>query len=127
MPERKNATKALGTRPPVGRNVQGWGALGLLLLTMAVYLPALQAGFIWDDEAWVFGNRVIKAANGLWDIWFSTRLPDYFPLTSTSFWLEWRLWAMHATGYHATNVLLHALAAVLLWRVLLRWHIPGAW
>ena len=107
--------------------LESWGALGLVLLTIAAYLPALQAGFIWDDDVWVFGNRVIKASNGLWDIWFSTRLPDYFPLTSTSFWLEWRVWGAHATGYHITNLLLHALAVVLLWRVLRRLHLPAAW
>ncbi len=69
----------------------------------------------------------MRSFAGLRDIWFSTRPYDYFPLTLTSFWLEWRLWGLNAVGYHATNVLLHATGALLLWRVLSRLQIPGSW
>ena len=73
------------------------------------------------------GNPLIKTWHGLYEIWLSTALPDYFPLTSTTFWLEWRVWGMHAAGYHLTNVLLHAANAVPLWRVMARLRGPGAW
>jgi len=54
----------------------------------------------------------------LWKIWISTTSSDYWPLTWTSFWIEWRIWATTAAGYHALNVLLHAGVALLLWQVL---------
>ncbi|HNW08922.1 MAG: tetratricopeptide repeat protein [Verrucomicrobia bacterium] len=103
------------------------GTGSLILLVVLLYLPSLSAGFIWDDDVMLTNNPLVKAARGLYDIWFSTTLPDYFPLTSTTFWLEWRLWGMRPFGYHLTNVLLHALGAVLLWRVLARLAVPGAW
>ena len=102
-------------------------AAALLLLAVLVYAPALRAGFVWDDDYMLTESAFVKAPDGLKAIWFSTQLRDYFPLTSTSFWLEWRLWGMNAAGYHATNILLHAFSAVLLWRVLRLLRIPGAW
>ena len=94
-----------------GRNRLAWGSLLLLLATILVYLPVWRAGFIWDDDVLLTDNALIKASDGLRYIWFSTRLPDYFPLTMSSLWLEWRLWGLQAAGYHVTNVLLHGLAA----------------
>src|SRR6185436_5087220 len=46
---------------------------------------------------------------------------------STSLWAEWRLWGMRAWGYHTTNILLHALSAMIFWRVLRHLMIAGAW
>jgi tetratricopeptide (TPR) repeat protein len=100
----------------------------LLVATLLVYWPSYRAGFIWDDDAMITANPLVKAGwDGLRDIWFSTKFHDYVPLTLTSFWLEWRLWGMEKTGYHVVNVLLHALNVILLWRVLLRLRVPGAW
>ena len=106
---------------------QGW-LFGVLLVagTFIAYLPVWQAGFIWDDDSFLSGNPLIRQAGGLWRFWFSTAAPDYFPMTSTMLWLEWRLWGANPLGYHLVNVLLHALSAVVLWRVLQRLKIPGA-
>ena len=109
------------------RNPVFLGTAGIVLLTIAAYLPALGAGFVWDDDSMLTGNLFVKVPLGLYYIWCSTALPDYFPLTSTSFWLEWRLWGTNASGYHFTNILLHAASACLLWRVLKKLRIPGAW
>ena len=99
----------------------------IVLMTLLVYLPAMQAGFIWDDDVFLTQNPLIKAEDGLYRFWFTTEPPDYFPLTSSILWMEWRLWGMNATGYHVVNVVLHALSSVLIWLVLRRLKIPGAW
>ena len=103
------------------------GSVVLLVVTATCYLPVLRAGFIWDDDKMLTNNPFVRLPLGFYYIWCSTVLPDYYPLTSTSFWLEWRLWGMNATGYHITNVLLHGTSACLLWRVLKALRIPGAW
>jgi len=104
-------------------------ALGLgvlLLLTFVVYWPCLHGSFLWDDDVMLTQNRLVRSASGLPGIWFSTQPFDYCPLTLTSLWAEWPLWQLNPTGYHVTNVLLHALSAFLLWRILARLKVPGA-
>jgi hypothetical protein len=98
----------------------------IVLLTVAAYFPALNAGFIWDDDVYLTKNPLVIARDGLSRIWFTGEAEAYWPLTYSSFWLEHRLWGDWPVGYHATNVLLHAISAVLLWLLLRRLRIPGA-
>ncbi|MCC7145945.1 MAG: tetratricopeptide repeat protein [Phycisphaeraceae bacterium] len=85
------------------------------------YLPAMTAGFIWDDDAYVTDNQVLRSADGLAQIWLNPQAtPQYYPLVHTTYWLEYRLWGLWPAGYHVVNILLHALSAVLVWRILRR-------
>lgn len=103
-----------------------WGLL-LFVATVIVYLPAWHAGFIWDDDAYVTGNPLLTAPDGLRRIWFSTDSPSqYFPLTYTMFRFEYELWGFNPAGYHWVNLLLHAANALLVWRLLERLNVPGA-
>ncbi len=107
------------------------GALTLILLVTVSYLPAmLWGGFVWDDVDHIPGEPALRDWAGLWRIWFvpdEVQEPHYRPLTYTSFWLEQKLWGVAPAGYHVVNVLLHAANSVLLWRLLLRLAVPGAW
>jgi Flp pilus assembly protein TadD len=105
----------------------GW-VFGLFVVaaTLIAYLPVWHGGFIWDDDLLLTANPLVKDPHGWYRFWWTTSTPDYFPVMSSTFWLEWRLWGMNAAGYHVVNVLLHAVNAILLWRVLTRLKIPGA-
>ncbi len=139
MFENMNRRKSLRTlaaasnRPSESLDVQlRWntpllaGAMAIATLAVLAYLPCLRGGFIWDDELLLTNNDLIRGTNGLARIWFSTEPVDYWPLTSTSFWIEWRLWGMNSAGYHVTNLLLHIASALLFWAVLRKLAIPGA-
>jgi len=105
----------------------GAHAVLLILVTIVVYLPALHAGFFWDDNVLLTENQLVKASDGLWRYWFTTEATEYYPLTGSMRWLEWRLWGMAPMGYHAVNILLHSMNAVLVWLVLRQLKVIGAW
>jgi tetratricopeptide (TPR) repeat protein len=102
-------------------------AVLLVMLGLVVYLPSLRNGFVWDDDTFLTKNPLIQAPDGLARFWFTTQPTDYWPVTSTTLWLEWRLWGTHAAGYHATNLVLHLGEGLLLWSVLRRLRVPGAY
>jgi tetratricopeptide (TPR) repeat protein len=104
-----------------------WPAALIVLLTIVVYLPAFRDGFIIDDDTLILHNRLMTVPDGLYRIWCTTEPVDYWPLTSTTWWVEWRLWGSNPEGYHVVNVILHALSAVLWWRVLARMKFPASW
>ena len=102
----------------------------LLALVALAYWPALLGGFVWDDNKFIVEEAAVRGWTGLWDIWFNPGLlkeSHYWPLLYTAFWLEHKLWGFNPLGFHAVNLLLHGAVSALLWRLLLRMAVPGAW
>jgi len=102
-------------------------AVALVLLALAAHAPALRAGFLWDDELWLWKSPLTLAADGILRAWYSPDRFDFYPLTSSAFWLLWRAFGESPVGYHAVTLALHAAGAVLVWRVLVALSVPGAW
>ena len=104
-----------------------FGAL-LAVVTIFAYRPAWNGGFLWDDDDYIIKNDLLTASDGLRRIWFSLDSPSqYFPLVYTTFRLERAIWGLHPSGYHWINLLLHVANALLVWRLLARLNVPGAW
>jgi len=102
------------------------GAL-LLCTTLIAYSPALNGGLLWDDDRHLT-NPGLRSLHGLWRIWFEFgATQQYYPLLHSAFWVEHRLWGDAMLGYHLTNVVLHALSAYLLVRIVKYLGLPGAW
>ena len=100
----------------------------MLLICILAFSATLRIGFIWDDDHHVTENIQLLSLQGLHNIWLTfTSEPQYYPLTHTTFWIEYHLWKANPQGYHIDNVLLHAIGAIVLWRILVRIKIPGAY
>jgi protein O-mannosyl-transferase len=111
------------------REARWVASLALLALVLVVYIPVLRTGgFIWDDPQYITGNPLLRTWPGLLAIWIHpSALPQYYPLVHTTFWLEYQLVGLHPFLYHIDNIVLHAIAAILLWRALARLNIPAPW
>ncbi len=127
-------TGATDARPGNPRVMLALGAAVIVAATFCAYAPALRGEFVWDDDYHVSRNALLRSWAGLQRIWFDVMpspsrypLPQYYPMTHTSFWIEYRLWGLGPTGYHVTNVLLHAASALLIWLILRKLALPGAW
>ena len=105
------------------------GAALIILLTVLAYLPVMHGGFLWDDGDWTTGIvPLLRDLSGLRLMWCQpTALQQYYPLSGTTFWLDYHLWGFWTLPYHVENVLLHAVSAVLFWQLLRRLETPGAW
>lgn len=121
---------ALGPDSPVAAATLGGRGAGLLrlapplifLVTIGAFLPSLQNGFVWDDQENFLENlefRGLAWENLRW-MATTTLMGHWIPLTWLTFGVDYLLWGMNPFGYHLTNVLLHALCAVVFYLVALR-------
>src|SRR6185312_2556189 len=104
------------------------GCVAIALATLLAYAPAIFGGFIWDDDLHITENHALLSLEGLKHIWFQIHAtPQYYPLVHSTFWLEYHLWGLNPVGYHFVNIILQAVAAILLWCVLREIEFPAAW
>lgn len=100
------------------------GALFLFALVFSVYRPILPGSFLIDDHRLIGSdNPLVNGEFTPRSIWFQTD----FALTTIGWWVERQFFGENPAGYHAVNMALQALSAVLLWRLLARLKVPGAW
>ena len=101
------------------------------MVLMAVLIGATTAVLFWpgtkcdfvnlDDDLYVYANPHVQAGlslEGLRYAFTSTDGGSWMPLTWLSYLLDASLWGNGAAGFHATNILLHAVCASLLFVML---------
>jgi tetratricopeptide (TPR) repeat protein len=118
-PDRKSQIANRKSSPPA------WLlAVVLVLVTIALYWPAMRCGFVnYDDNLYVTAN--VPVQNGLtWEslkwAWFNPVDCNWHPLTVWSHMMDCQLFGLKPWGHHLTSVLLHALNAGLVFALLQR-------
>lgn len=94
--------------------------IAIAAATAIAYFPAATGGFIWDDDAHVTRHE-LRSLEGLGRIWFEVgATQQYYPLMHSAFWVQHHLWGERTTGYHAVNIALHAMNAMLVMLIVRR-------
>ena len=96
--------------------------LALIATTLAVFGQTVLYDFVnFDDDLYVYAAPNIKAGltiNGIKLAFTSPHARNWHPLTTISHMLDYQVWGLQAGGHHATSVVLHTIAVLLLFRVL---------
>ncbi|MBM4140031.1 MAG: tetratricopeptide repeat protein [Nitrospira sp.] len=99
------------------KNGKIWSlALLVAAVTLIVYLPALNNGFVnWDDEDYVYKNISIRFLDTHFFGWiFGFHASNWHPLTWLSHAIDYSLWKLNPMGHHLSNIIFHSLNTFLL-------------
>jgi len=108
-------------------------AIALVLTTLLAYRPVWHGTPLMDDGAYLITKPELRSVSGLVRIWVEPQtapqehLRQYHPLVNTVFWVGNKLWGDAMLGYHLVNIFLHSVSALLLWKILRRLDVAGAW
>lgn len=100
---------------------QRWMLLSIVALTFVAFIPSLQNGFVWDDQAYIVDSTLITPLD--WAhfkmMWTTPFGGNYHPLTMLSLALERAVVDTSPFLYHFNNLVLHIANSLLVF-VLLR-------
>ena len=98
--------------------------LALAAAFAAIYIPELGHGFVRDDFEWIENSRLASSTDLARIV---SRTPGFYrPLVSLTFSADHAIWDLNPRGYAATNVVLFALVAGLIYRVARTLELPPA-
>ncbi len=90
----------------------------LVILIWIVFGQTLAHDFVnYDDKTYVYGNSLVSAGlnlRGVSQAFVDTQTGNWHPLTIISHMIDCQIFDLKAGGHHFTNVLLHTIAALLL-------------
>lgn len=111
-------------------------ALWIFAAAVLLYLPAVQFGFVWDDQNNLETDSRLREWRALWMVFikpamwsagFDTdAMPTYRPLALGSFVTDFKLFGPKPWGFHLTSIVLHGLTMVAVFFALRRWLTVGA-
>jgi tetratricopeptide (TPR) repeat protein len=101
---------------------------GLVVAVLWTFQSALPGDWDVDDLLYLVNNPLQHDPDHLWKIWFAPgSFVEYYPITETVQLVQWNLWHDATPGYVCTNIILHLVNALLVWRLLYLLKLRLAW
>src|SRR5205809_5501545 len=96
--------------------------LFLAVISLIVFGQTIRYDFVnFDDDLYVYNTPAIQSGvtiKGIAVAFISQHARNWHPLTTLSHMLDCQLYGLNAGGHHATNIILHTIAVLLLFQVL---------
>lgn len=101
-----------------------WYIVILISAVWVCYFNSLNGAFLWDDYSLIVDNSDIRNTQSLVNIFMPGNWPTEFssfyrPLQLMTYMIDYQIWELNPFGYHVVNVLIHMLAVLLLFCLLL--------
>lgn len=103
----------------------------LTIIAVAFFLYASTLGhgfiFIWDDYKYVVNNSDVHgfSSANLKAVFSNYYVGNYAPLHLISYMCDYQLWGLDPLGYHFSNIAMHALNGILVYRLFTALEIPA--
>jgi len=103
-------------------------ALLIVAAGLWIFWPVLHGDWLIDDDLYLTKNPLLRDFAGLWKLWFEPgSFIEYYPIEETVQWVQWQLWHADSFGYHVSNIILHLLGGLLVWKLLAKFGLRLAW
>lgn len=133
----RDTDRAVSSEPNRGALWRAAGTAAVLVCAVVAHARSLPGAFVWDDQQMIPDHKWIVPLvteeqqgattferwaarwnlKGLEAFWTSGEQPDYWPLSYSTHWIEYRVFGPHATGFRVVNLLLHVVNSLFVWRL----------
>jgi len=96
----------------------------ITVVTIIVFYNSLSNEFVFDDESVIVNNQSIKTLDNLSRFFtaedgFHKVIGRYYrPIVSASYALDFSIWGLNPYGFHLTNLIIHIISCILLFKIL---------
>ncbi len=97
----------------------------IIVVTFAVYYNSLSNEFVFDDESVIQNNASIQDLSNIpkfftADEGFHKVIGRYYrPIVSSTYAIDYAIWGLNPYGFHLTNIIIHIISCLLLFKILL--------
>ncbi|MCU0372945.1 MAG: hypothetical protein MUE56_06845 [Ignavibacteria bacterium] len=97
----------------------------LAVVSFGIYANSLDNEFVFDDESVIVGYAPLQELSSIPRFFtaeegFHQVIGRYYrPVVSTTYALDYAIWELKPSGFHLTNIIIHTIATLLLFSILL--------
>ena len=98
----------------------------LAVISFGIYANSLNNEFVFDDESVIVGYTPLQELSSIPKFFtaeegFHKVIGMYYrPIVSTTYALDYAIWGLKPSGFHLTNVIIHTIASLILFLILMK-------